>query len=289
MPTKKQTTKKVNMNKGVVLSDREAPLARKMTDSQIVASVMNKAQMTVLLARTPEHAIKTRVGPGGKPLRYVSHGWVTDQLNAAFGFDWDFKLLPYFAGSVYHLETIQLGINNKTKEPIIARYVAVYGELTVKIHHPHKPEIVVATIVKPGPGSSVWYKENELGDAIKAAKSDGLKVAAHELGIALDLYWDDMAEQSKMEELKQQAERKRQQQETDEIIDATSESMPIPENGIQMIGMASAQFGYALALLEQITGRKGPELISGYSADDWEKVIKHYEENGNAKKEGKGR
>ena len=293
MPTKKRITrKKVNKGNAVILSDREAPIQRKVTEAEVAQMVMTGAQMAVLMQSTPEHAIKTRQGPGGKMLKYIPHGYATDQLNKAFGFDWDYVLLPYFnGGSVFHLETIQVGINNKTKLPIINRSISVYGELTVKIHNPKNPTEILATIVKSGAGSSWWYPENELGDAIKSASSDGLKVAASKLGIGLDLYWDDNAEQNKLEELKVQAEKLRQQQDEEEIINAMGEDIPAPENGILMIAMAQAQFGYNFETLSAILKRG--EIINSYTPSDWEKIIKHYEkESGDGpgkKKEGKGR
>ena len=266
MPAKKKIPTKKNENKEIELS-REAPAERKITSTDIVSQFMAQKQIEVLTARTPEHAIKTRPGGNGRELKYVPHGYVTDTLNKAFGFDWDYVLLPYFDGNVYHLETVQTAINQKTKEPIYTRYIAVYGELTVRIHNPKNLKEVIATVKKPGPGSSVWYPVNELGDAIKAAKSDGLKVAAHELGIALDLYWDDIAEQEQY--ISKQETKKRADE---EIIDSLSDSDERPLNIANLIGMAQAQFGYTVADLNKILG---DGFMGKWNDEQWDEVVKY--------------
>lgn len=276
MPTKstqKKTVKK-NDNKAIELV-REAPVQRKLSSNDIVSSVMAKAQLEVLTADTPDYAIKKRQGAKGKMLKYVTHGYVTDRLNKAFGFDWDFKLLPYFDnGSVYHLETVQTGVNVKTKEIIYARYISVYGELTVRIHNPKKMAEVIATVTKPGPGSAVWYPENEFGDALKAAKSDGLKVAAHELGIALDLYWDDNAEFEKFEQTQQE----KAKQETDEIIEglATDEEQEeVPADGVSLAIKAQSLFEMGMADVKKILGN---DFMKNYQSDMWQKIVKSQED-----------
>lgn len=283
--TKKQVKKSTNKTKAIVLSSREAPIQRKLSPTDIISSVMAKAQLEVLTADTPDYAIKTRPGAKGKLLRYVSHGYVTDKLNKTFGFDWDFKLLPYFDnGSVYHLETVQVGVNAKTKEIIYARYISVYGELTVRIHNPKKLAEVIATVTKPGPGSSVWYPENEFGDALKSAKSDGLKVAAHELGIALDLYWDDSAEFQKYE-LSQQEKAK---QETDEIIEGMTsdeEESNAPTDGVSLLLKAQSLFGMDLLAVQKVLGK---DFVTQYQSDMWDKLVKSREglENNETKQKG---
>lgn len=263
------TTKKQNKNKSIVVStsDREAPIQRQVSQKDLaVMKVMAEKQIAILTAKTPDYAIKTRQGGGGRMLRYVSHGYVTDQLNKAFGFDWDFKLLPVFDGSIAKHITVKTG-ENKKGDDILKHYISVYGELTVKIHNPSKPSEVIAVITKPGPGSSVWYPENEWGDAVKAAKSDGLKVAAHELGIALDLYWDDEAEFSKHEE--------KIKSESEEFIDAIEEDNPIPQDGIKMLAQAKKQFGYDFPKIKEILGKPDYKL-GEYVIGDWDILSKHF-------------
>lgn len=261
--------KKKNESKEIVPS-REAPKQRNVTSKDLaVMKIMAQKQIEVLTAKTPEYAIKTRPGGGGRVLRYVSHGYVTDQLNKAFGFDWDYKLLPVFDGSIAKHVTVKTGENRRTGEDIITHYISVYGELTVRIHNPQKLAEVIATITKPGPGSAVWFPANEWGDALKSAKSDGLKVAAHELGIALDLYWDDEAEFSAHEEKQKSA--------SDEVIDAIEENDDTPQNGIKALAMAKS-WGYELDEIKKILG---DNFLKEYKPEDWKKMKKHYKDKNN--------
>lgn len=259
--------KKTNKNKSIVVLEREAPLQRQITNKDLaVMKVMAQKQIDILTSKTPDYAIKTRVGGGGRQLRYVSHGYVTDQLNKAFGFDWDYRLLPVFDGSIVKHVTVKTG-ENKKGEDILTHYISVYGELTVRIHNPSKPAEILATITKPGPGSSIWFPSNEWGDALKSAKSDGLKVAAHELGIALDLYWDDEAEFSKHEE--------KNKSDNDEIIDVITEVNGHPADGIKMLAMAKSQFGYDFPKIKDILGND--YKLNDYKVEDWDKLKKHFE------------
>lgn len=279
MAAKKKEPK--NKSKAVVLSEREAPVERSMRDYDIVSSVMAKAQLNVLMAKTPEHAIKTRPGGKGKLLRYVPHGYVTDQLNKAFGFDWDYRLMPYFdGGSVYHMEVATMLEYDQRKRDMVEvkrYYVSVYGELTVRIHNPKNPKEVIATVTKPGPGSAVWFPENEFGDALKAAKSDGLKVAAHELGIALDLYYDDQAAIEEYEQ-KKEAERKREEEAAlEEILESNAEEIKSPADGINLLAMAGNLYKLKLQQIEEIIGKPFVEIQATYTSEYWEKIVKSQE------------
>ncbi len=174
-------------------SKRNPPIDK--TFQEIILPVLSPGQMSVLAGTIPKHAIKTRPGRGDKTFTYAPYGWYVDQLNKAFGFDWDYKLLPVFNGSIYALNVEQYErVKKGKKETVTIRNISIYGELTIRVRHPKDFTSVIATITKPGPGSQNWEKTIEFGDALKGAKSDGLKVAAHEFGIGLELYWNDSAE-----------------------------------------------------------------------------------------------
>ena len=175
---------------------REAPEQRSIVQRDVILPVVNEAQIDILTGHTPAHAIKTRPGRGGRIFRYVPHGYVTDALNKAFGFNWSYRLLPVFNGNVYQLTVTEEEFGGKRKS---VRNVCIYGELTVRVPDPRSREAWLE-ITKPGPGSQNWEETIEFGDALKGAKSDGLKVAAHELGVALDLYYDDESELQRYEE-----------------------------------------------------------------------------------------
>lgn len=252
-----------NKSKEIELS-REAPVERRINAKDLaVMKIMTEHQIRILTTPTPKYAIKYREGPRHTLLKYIPHGYANDQLNKAFGFDWDYKLLPYFNGKVFHLETVTLGIDRKTSEPIVKRTIATYGELVIRIHNPNKPSEVIATVTKPGPGSSVWYPENELGDAIKSAASDGLKVAASKLGIGLDLYWDDDAEYQKFEEKNNQV---------DEVIDAISENNK-PETITELITQSNQKWGAKLPDLKSILG---DSFMKEFKPEMWDKLEEHY-------------
>lgn len=155
------------------------------TFQEEILPVLSEQQQNLINGDIPPHAILIRPGRGGKTFKYIAYGYVVDTLNKTFGFDWDFKLLPVFNGSIYALNVEKGGDRPN---------ISVYGELTIRVRDPKDYTRVIATIIKPGPGSQDWGKTIEFGDALKGAKSDGLKVAAHQIGIGLQLYWDDSAE-----------------------------------------------------------------------------------------------
>ncbi len=143
----------------------------------IQQNIISPYQLELLTEPTPDYAIRVREDG----FRYVKVGYVIDRLNKIFGYDWDFELLPYFNGSVV-LITERDGVTN----------VTVCGQLTIRIRNPKTLE-VITTICKTGIGSQDVRRKMEFGDAIKAARSDALKVAARPF-IGNDRYWDDLAE-----------------------------------------------------------------------------------------------
>src|SRR4051812_44752122 len=61
--------------------------------------------------KTPKEVIKKRPGPGGQIFEYVPIGYVISQLNNAFGFSWEWKVIES------HVETTEVWLR---------------GELTIK-------------------------------------------------------------------------------------------------------------------------------------------------------------
>lgn len=163
---------------------REAPEQRIMNIKEIQQPSLNAAQLRMLTGQTPKWAVKTRQGRGGKAFKYVPHGYVTDTLNKAFGFDWDLEITPISGDKLYALEI------ERDSKGVETRHIAVSGKLIVRVHTPKG----VRTITKSGFGSQTWNATMELGDALKGARSDLVKTCAYQLGIALDLYWNERAE-----------------------------------------------------------------------------------------------
>ncbi len=269
------TTKKKNPSKAIELSSREAPEERKQTVNDFLMPLFNDAQMRLLVNKTPEYAKMKRVGGNGMILTYVKHGYVTDQLNKAFGFDWDLVLEPIDKGQMYALQIEEIQrIDGKTNKPLpskIVRHVAVCGHLVVRVHD--KNGNVKGEIRKSGFGSQLWLPTMEFGDALKAAKSDLLKVCAAQVGVALDLYWNDMDEVSKYES---EQERKRQEAEEQAIIEASfTDDNYVPDTGIKAIIQANKSFGFDGNKLAEITGKKDvKEFTASYKVEDWELIKK---------------
>ena len=275
---------------------REAPKESQMLmkSEQIVMPIMNSAQMKIILGKTPAYAIKRRPGRGGKTFKYVTYGYVVAMLNRAFGFDWDFQIKPGGNGEYFKLtEIIEDLWDNKEKKfvPRTTRNISVYGELTVRIRN--AKNVIIATITKPGVGSQNWEATVEFGDACKGAKSDALKVAAHELGIGLDLYWDDQSELSDWENEQLEA-----QKAASALVAASNniEAAPevqstqfidnnkVPETPMELLVKSMTVFQLDGVNLGIKLGCSVPELMSWNKekvAKGWEKLQK---ELGNAEK-----
>jgi len=162
--------------------------------SAIMASVINEAQFQILRGRTPRSVIKTRPGKGKKTFSYVPHGYVTAVLNKAFGFNWDWELLPQGNGDYYKYIPPVMGPDRYNEGEEVQWQPGSYiitGKLTVRVVDPRDLSRVLATIVKVATGEKEHMRGITHGGHIKSASSDGFKKAASRLGVALDLYWQD--------------------------------------------------------------------------------------------------
>jgi hypothetical protein len=153
----------------------------------IVTELVSEQQFNVLLGRTPAKYIKVRPGKGGKNFSYVPHGYVTAVLNKAFGFDWDFEIIPQVDGAVYSY----LAAEPEQSRPAS---IIVHGRLTIRLHYNPDDMSQITTITKTSTGEKEVIKGMSWGGMIKSAESDAFKKAASRLGVALDLYWADADE-----------------------------------------------------------------------------------------------
>ena len=131
------------------------------------AQVLNHKQAlaNLISGKTPFDAICKRiVSKDLPPVSYVTGNWVIGQLNALFGYFWDFEIIA---------ETV--GIDQ----------CWVKGKLTIKSQSGQ-------TIIKTAYGGSrLKSKGNiaiDVGDDLKTAATDALKKCASLLGIASDVY-----------------------------------------------------------------------------------------------------
>lgn len=203
---------------------REAPSERAALEYRdVMQSVVNAAQFEILRGKTPEYATLTRPDNGYK---YVSHGYVRDQLNRAFGFDYDFRVLPCFNGKPYDLQV-------QTVKGSPVDNLVVLGELTVRIRNPKNVTEILTTIVKSDFGSQVWRSKMELGDALKAASSDAFKRCALGLGVANDLYWNDDEKFAQFEETQ-----RLQVVQAQQVIDR------VPQTLVELISFSQSKYGF---------------------------------------------
>ncbi|MCR4306160.1 MAG: RAD52 family DNA repair protein [Candidatus Daviesbacteria bacterium] len=143
------------------------------SDTTVLPQYLNQAQLDFIGQKTPRAFIKTRPGPGGKPLSYVEVGYIINTLNQIFGWDWDFRILDQQVGK---------------------KQVWVRGELSVRAKG--------HTIVKGQFGGAdiklnrISGEPVSIADDLKAAASDCLKKCASMLGIAGDVYWKDLEMQA---------------------------------------------------------------------------------------------
>lgn len=209
--------------------DREAPPERAALEfKDMMQSVINAAQFEILRGKTPDYATLVRPDNGFK---YVSHGYVRDQLNRAFGFDYDFRCLPVFNGKPYDVQVQQV------KGAPVDNLV-VLGELTVRIRNPKNASEILTTIVKSDFGSQIWRNKMELGDALKAASSDAFKRCALGLGVANDLYWNDEEKFAQWE-----GDQKQQQTQAAEVLQRE------PTTLVELISKAQAIHGLDATML----------------------------------------
>jgi hypothetical protein len=119
----------------------------------------------ILTQTVPDYAIEQRPGRGGKTFSYVKHGWVTEQLNLAFKWNWSGEAM---------WDTLKIEQD---------KGVLIFYRLTVNM--PDRPPIVNVEA-----GWKEWVKGMDLGHMIQSAISNGLKRCAMRLGLGLSLYND---------------------------------------------------------------------------------------------------
>lgn len=253
----------------MVNSEKEAPQERsiEVMGKDVLSPLMTTAQMNLVLNKTPDYAIKLRPGPGGT-YKYVKHGYVTDTLNKVFGFDWDLVLVPMSDGKMYTLETEEVNVYGPKKvilETRTVRHLAVCGYIEARVRD--EKGTLKGTIKKSGFGSQLWLPSQELGDALKGAKSDLLKVCAMAIGVALDLYWNDSAEMEAFE---------KRQDEAAGVIDSKFVEKTVPETFVDLLSMSMSKYQMDGAKVSEVLGKRIDELMTLNTVDIaimWEKIV----------------
>lgn len=124
-----------------------------------------KALTNLVSGQTPKDAVFQKPMGRGVSVDYVPGWWFVEQLNALFGYYWDFEI-----------ESHEVGTES----------CWVKGKLTIK-----DPKSNLTVTKSAFGGSKIKSKGNpaiDIGDDLKSAATDALKKAATLLGIAADIY-----------------------------------------------------------------------------------------------------
>ena len=142
---------------------------KQVRSTKLVQLALSDHQSKVVNAQTPEQFIRTRKGKGKKDFSYVEVGYIISRLNGAFSpCGWDFEVV---------------------EQEISEKEVWVKGKLIIKDHKGHE-----VSKTQFGQASRTNMSSTPLGDVLKSASSDCLKKCASMLGIALDVYWNQLDE-----------------------------------------------------------------------------------------------
>ena len=198
---------------------------------------ISKEITNTFTAPIPASLIKERAGGGNKRLKYLSGSTVTDLLNKAFGYMWNWTVKqqwieesqPFFNQYSNSTDKVINPSNGKLGawEPQ-APVAHVLGTLEVFVVNDQGDMI---SIKKDGFGSkSILGKQNDQESIFKAAGTDALKKAASLLGVGLELYRDE-EEQIYFDEMNYEDPW------TDEVIKKHEESLAIYNDYLQKAGL----------------------------------------------------
>ena len=125
----------------------------------------NAALKALVLGKTPKKVVFSKPGGRGGDMDYVPGWWFIDQLNALFGYNWDFEIL------------------DQAILPAQSQ-IWVKGKLTVRT----PKGIIIKEAFGGSQMKSIKNTAIDLGDDFKTAATDSLKKAATLLGLASDIY-----------------------------------------------------------------------------------------------------
>lgn len=133
-------------------------------------------QISKLKEKTDKKYIHKKPSGRGDKIDYVSISYVTTKLNEILGNNWNFEILNVYI-SEFPNEKLKSGKTVHNKEYIIHGRLTVFGndrDLIREQFGSHKSQIA------------------NYGDAIKSATSDCLKKIASSIGVAADVYGNDI-------------------------------------------------------------------------------------------------
>lgn len=144
------------------------------TKEIIGSSDFNNSQYLMAFLPTPKSVIKKRPARGGGTWDYVPAAWVIERLNQMFGLMWSFVITDKM---------------REGDEVIVEGYI----EVPLKDGRSIKKYSVGGKEIQyRGSGTNKTNVPLSLSNDYKAASSDCLKKCATQLGVALDLYLDEI-------------------------------------------------------------------------------------------------
>lgn len=168
----------------------------KATDAQsLVPATQKQVKLTIsrviqdkLGRNTPTEYVRKRKGGGGKTFSYVPWGYVARVLNEVFGPTWSLTYDP------------EKDVKHMALPPLPAREPS--GTTPGRPQTPREEVMVTVTLTTPfgtqtATASHTYFPDNDAilyGDVIQSAVSKALRRAAARLGVGLDLYLQDDAD-----------------------------------------------------------------------------------------------
>ena len=165
------------------------PVPQEIVQKSLVTPEMLNALENMRSRTVPPDKVNKRIAPGGKALDYVSHVWVTKQLQDGLGNLWSWEVLDW------EIFDEILIIKDKEKE---SRSVVVRNKLTIMFPisqhnriHPNDPMYYTQTITEVG----TFVKDMRsmpTAFAVASAASRGLcKCVMRATGLGIQFYGDD--------------------------------------------------------------------------------------------------
>lgn len=148
-------------------------------------SIFNQNQIQKIFNSTPARYVHVRPAKGGGTWKYPKIGYIRQNLDSIFGFNWDFITPDDTLERV--IELIKLGVPQVIVKGTLVGRTKVDGEwVTIKKSGTGRADIKFKKELVDGKRMPM-----DLGNDVKAAETDCLKKCASKLGIAADIYEAD--------------------------------------------------------------------------------------------------
>lgn len=237
------------------MSDEERGLMN--LDSEMVDPRQMKAYNNFVSRKIPDEAIQEREGAGGKTFKYVSHTWMTEQIQLAFGNATNFEVLDW---EVFEDEPNK---NNKRTLSVSAKCRLTFRIVVDPKYRkfPSDPMYIDRVVTEVG----VFHKQvtgMPTAMAVASAVSRGYcRCVMRMFGLGIELYKteEEMSFRETWEELKNYAEGIRPGSFTDEFAKEYADLLK--EEDITRENIMNTGFVKAKKLLKELLTEKYGEDI----------------------------